>query len=221
MHRKIVPLVLVAVTLALASCAASRTSPNVEARAAAPGADEAIQLAGLLARAETLLKGKQYKEALDALLAAEKIGPNDPRVLFGMGTVYRNAGRYKESMRYLTRLVALAPNDPHQVATYGQIGIIHRSTGNYAAAIDAFTSALKIQSNNWRTLAYLGDLYYKTKQYDLSNQYITLFKQAVDAQNPTLLTDDERRDIRNADDLLNADMQAIKQSRKSGLPDEL
>jgi hypothetical protein len=67
-----------------------------------------------------------------------------------------------------------------------------------------------IKPDDTGAMAYLADLYFKTQQYDLCKRYIELFTKAVNAQPPALLTDDDRRQIRQTLDRMKMYMRIIE-----------
>lgn len=207
MKRNGVLLVGVALALAAISCTAAPPSAKEdEARM-----EQALRVAEYLARGDAHWRGRRFQEALDSYLEAGKISPDDPRVLFSIGSAHRELGNLREALRNFTRALEVASGDPRNGRVHGQIGYIHWRANNYATAIDAYQSALKLDPNNWRTLWYLADLHYKTKQYDLTKQYVAKFRHFTATYDPTLVSEQERADIRKFSNQLEDLLRRIEQ----------
>jgi len=202
MRRNLAGLAGVALALAALGCPAA-------SHAAAE--DDAILVAEYLARGDAHWRQKRYQEALDSYREAEKMKPNEPRVLYAVGSAHRVLGNYREALRNFGRVLELAPNDPRNGRVYGQVGYIHRQAGNYATAIEAYQSALKLEPEEWRTLWYLADLHYKTKAYDLCKQYVVKFKQTLAAHDPSLFSVQEWQDMRRWGNRLDQYLRSIEQ----------
>lgn len=185
---------LAGVGLALTALSAPAAPPSAkddEARM-----EQALRVAEHITRGDLHWRGQRFQEALDSYLEAGKISPDDPRVLYSIGAAHRQLGNYREALRVFGRVLEVAPNDPRNGRVHGQIGYIHWRAGNNSTAIEAYRAALKLDPNEWRTLWYLADLHYKTKEYDLSKQYVAKFRQLAAIQDPAAVSEQERREIR-------------------------
>ena len=104
-----IPTLLLAVALALGALSCPAAPPS--AKEEALRMDEALRVAEYLARGDVHWRGRRYQEALDSYLEAGKIYPDDPRVLYAIGTANRELGNYREALRSFARVLEVAPDD--------------------------------------------------------------------------------------------------------------
>lgn len=192
MQPKMVLLAGLALTLAAVSSAAAPPSAKDEAARV----EEGLRVAEFLTRGDVHWRGRRYQEALDSYLEAGKMRPDDPRVLYSIGAANRELGNYREALRNFTRVLEVAPDDPRNGRVYGQMGYIHWRANNYATAIEAYRAAHRLNPHDWRTLWYLADLHYKTKEYELTKDYVMKYKQLAVYQDAARVSEHERQEIR-------------------------
>jgi tetratricopeptide (TPR) repeat protein len=76
----------------------------------------------------------EYDLAQEALLSAYALNPTDTVALTELSRAYFADGRYPQAAQYAEEAIKVEPTNPR---LYGNLGIIHYKTGDYAAAVDA------------------------------------------------------------------------------------
>jgi tetratricopeptide (TPR) repeat protein len=94
----------------------------------------------------------KHDDAIRELLAASKLQDDDPMIFLRLGRENLNAGRWKNSIEYLNRSLALKP----MVETYTDLGGAYAKLNDYDAALQAYTEALKLNSESELTYYNLG-----------------------------------------------------------------
>lgn len=181
----------VLVVAALGAQAASPAAKEDEARI-----EQALRAAEYVARGDVHWRAQRFQEALDSYVEAGKVQPDDPRILYSIASAHRQLGNFREALRNFARVLEVAPNDPRNGRVHAQIGYIHWRAGNNATAIQSYRVANKLDPKDWRTIWYLADLHYKTKEYELSKKYVLDFRHFTATYDPTLVSEQERADIR-------------------------
>lgn len=93
-----------------------------------------------LAYARALVRLGKLDDAAFQLLQAEKVEPEDPRVLRELGVVFYDKRLYDKAARWLERACAAAPEDGR--AAYA-LGLAHEARKDIAAAIVAYREAVR------------------------------------------------------------------------------
>ena len=105
-----------------------------------------------LALAEIYSNQNKHDDAIRELLAAARLQDNDPLILFQLGRENLNAGHWKTAIEYLNRSIALKP----MVETYTDLGRAYAKLNDNEAALNAYTEALKLNSESELTYYNIG-----------------------------------------------------------------
>jgi len=105
-------------------------------------------------------KGERSK-ALFAFKKAAELGGGRFAVYEEISTALYHHKAYKEALDYLEKAKA---SDPSNVFSYNLAGIIHRVTGEYAAAVEEYKKAAKIDPDDAAVHFNLGVAYYKINE---------------------------------------------------------
>lgn len=119
--------------------------------------EEALRLDPKLVPAHMVLAeiysvDSKYDEAIRELLTASKLQNDDPMILLKLGKENLNAGYWKNAIEYLNRSVALKP----MVETYTDLGGAYSKLNEMEAALQAYSEALKLNSESELTNYNLG-----------------------------------------------------------------
>ena len=119
--------------------------------------EEALRLDPTLVPAHMVLAeiyslDSKYDEAIRELLAASKLQNDDPMIFLKLGRENLNAGYWKNAIEYLNRSVALKP----MVETYTDLGRAYSKLNETEAALQAYSEALKLNSESELTNYNLG-----------------------------------------------------------------
>ena len=97
------------------------------------------------------------KIALAAVEEARRIAPEEPQVRLSLARSYQSTGRFDDSVRELTQLLAAQPNndDAHRL-----LGDLYARQGRDADAVGEYQRAIGIRPEYWRNRASLGGFYY-------------------------------------------------------------
>lgn len=96
--------------------------------------------AGQLMLGMSLQVTGQPHRALERLLVARPLAPNDPRPGYHLGVLYLHMGKLAEAEKELTAVLA---KNPDHAQSLQQRGLVHRNKRDYAAAIADFTAAIE------------------------------------------------------------------------------
>jgi len=94
----------------------------------------------------------KYDDAIRELVTASKLREDDPLIFLKLGRVDLNAGYWKSAIEYLNRSLALKP----MVETYTDLGNAYSKLNDNEAALQAYTEALKLNSESELTHYNLG-----------------------------------------------------------------
>ena len=152
----------------------------------------------------------QYQEAINSLLKAVELNPNDYLNWHWLGTSYYENGQYQEAINSLLKAVELNPNNfeswhslgwaycnvGEYVASIGAfieeaklnynanafygIGYNFKYVNQYKEAIDAFTTAVELEPDNWLYWDELGKSYYLNEQYE---EAVECFEKSIEIGN--------------------------------------
>lgn len=100
---------------------------------------------------------------------------NDPSILIGLATAYRNLGKIEDSDKLLNDLLSTNPDTPE---VHFLMGLAEYARQDYERARIAFGKALRLAPNRADSRFYLGATYFKQRQFD---QAIDAWKLAVGA----------------------------------------
>ena len=137
--------------LSLAACAGNKEIRKQKA--------EAARKVG-----EVYLRQGNYTSALQELLKAEKLYPNDHILHYDLGIVYRKKGKVDLAIKHFKRAIELKPNF---AAAINNLGTAYFDKGDYDAAIASFKKVTEDLLYATPHFAYynLGRAYYMKKEY--------------------------------------------------------
>jgi tetratricopeptide (TPR) repeat protein len=118
--------------------AAYRNALAMQAEGAAKSAEPFIDLGNLL------LQENQIDDAIENLVKAREISPEDVRVYEGLGKAYLRLNKFVEAKTELERAVALAPDS---AAAHYMLGQAYRKTGATERAKAEFDRAVELNKN--------------------------------------------------------------------------
>lgn len=101
------------------------------------------------------MQAKAYSRAIESYTAALKVLPSGPtsHIYFSnRAAAFLSLKQYKEAIHDSERSIALRPN---YGKAHARLGLAHLLISDYAAAVDAYTLALKYEPNNSSTKAYM------------------------------------------------------------------
>jgi serine/threonine protein kinase len=101
---------------------------------------EAMTIEELIDRATALINLGRLEEALECILRAKKLDPNNPAAWNSEGTILTDWGRCDEALRCFDRSIEL---DPTWVFPWHNKGCVLRKMGRSADALVCFENALK------------------------------------------------------------------------------
>ena len=86
-------------------------------------------------------------EAIEHLLAAERLNPRHPGVIYNLGNAFQSQGDLGEAIRHYQRVLALDPNHPK---THNNLAIALQSQGNIEQAIEHFRAQVELSPSSAR-----------------------------------------------------------------------
>lgn len=105
-----------------------------------------------IALAEIYSNLSKYDDEIRELTAASKLREDDPIIFLNLGRANLNAGYWKNAIEYLNRSLALKPT----AETYTDLGNAYAKLNDNEAALQAYTEALKLNSESELTHYNLG-----------------------------------------------------------------
>jgi len=105
--------------------------------------------------AQRLLEDGSYADAIEPLLAAARILPNDPAVLNDLGVAYMATGRFHDAVTWLRRSIAAQPNVGN---SHYNLGLALQHLGEDDEAIVAHQRATTLSPGLVGAHVQLGDL---------------------------------------------------------------
>ncbi|MFO7707025.1 MAG: tetratricopeptide repeat protein [Desulfobacterales bacterium] len=152
-------IVVCALFLVVAGCAAtgSKTSPELDAAASGqrnPAAAEAARNLG-----EAYLAGGNLIAALQQLKRAEMLNPEDHITMYDIGLVYYYRGRYDQAVEYLQQAIKLKPG---YAPAINSLGNAYSAMGEWDKAIEAYERIIE-------------DAFYGTPHFALSNMALAYY----------------------------------------------
>lgn len=119
---------------------------------------------------EAYITAGNYTLALQELLKAEALYPNDHTLQYDLGLVYMTIGKYDTSIDHLETAVRIKPD---YAPAHNALGTAYAKQKNWDAAIRQYKKALKnlVYGTPYIAMANLGKIYYIKKEYLLSETY--------------------------------------------------
>jgi len=106
--------------------------------------------------ATALMQQGQHAQALEQVATALAQRPNDPRLLFLKGLIFRQQNRIDDAVAEFTALTQAHPELPEP---YNNLAVLHASQGQLDKARDALESALRAHPQYASAQENLGDVY--------------------------------------------------------------
>ena len=119
-----------------------------------------------------------YDAAIKEFKSALRLDPKNSKVFFLLSLVYANKGDFDQALKFSRDSVAIEPS----FAAFQNIGRLYAGKGDYANALDAYQSALKLNAASATGWYELGLLSAGTAHFD---EAITAYKKALEL-NPRL-----------------------------------
>ena len=122
---------------------------------------EALKLrpneAGLRAvYAEALARSGEPALAEAQMAKAEAFAPNDPKVYYRMGNVYRDQKQLDQAIGAYRRAIDLDPNDKF---VHNNLGVVYMEKGDYANAVKSFKRVVELDPAYDKAVLNLGIIY--------------------------------------------------------------
>ena len=124
------------------------------------------KLLNKLLEAAHLYNVDEYKKAVEKLVRLkEKCKTPDEHcaVLFFLAMTYGEMGYLGSAIDAYKELLAI---DPSRSTAWSNLGLLHRSKGEYAAAVKCFETAIEKKPDNGYAYANLGQAYYRMGEYE-------------------------------------------------------
>ena len=121
-------------------------------------------------------ENKDYKGALDVLNDLTKTPYNSAKVQNQISVIHHAAGQYKSALRSAEQALQMAKNKTDKAAALYNIGMAYSARGYYKKAIDCYTKAMDLHTNDNRVEQALVDAMIRQEQEgDKSGKTATLF----------------------------------------------
>ena len=133
-----------------------------------------------ISRAQAAYSSNDLDGAVGILRALSKVQPDNPRIDVEIGSLYRYASRFQESLEAMDTAIDKASVDgtPNWVMFYYR-GIANERLGNWEEAKADFKEALRINPDSPHAMNYLG--YSLVEKRESLDEAETLIRGAVDA----------------------------------------
>lgn len=181
---------LIFLTLSIAGCATSSSTPTGARTVTPPAATEQKTEAAVspvvqrdFAGALSAIKGGRYQDAERVLLRLTREHPELSGPYANLGIVYYRLGKLPEAVESLNKAIEL---NPDRAAYHNQLGIVYRQSGQLDKARESYARALEVDPlhlNSHLNIGILYDLYLQKHGKALQHyeRYQALLP-AVDAQ---------------------------------------
>lgn len=118
----------------------------------------------------TILTGlQQYDEAMQYLLKADALEPNDVATLFNLAIVYKNKNLLTESIEYYQKALVFAPENSSILYNLANVYV---ELKDYEKAIGFYKKALTVNPNDVDILKAIAFTYKKDNKLDLALKYL-------------------------------------------------
>lgn len=146
------------------------------------------------------LLGMVYKEqgkideALQSLLRAEELAPDQEQILLSLGLIYGSRGDLDLSLKRFQRLLELHPDDP---AYNYRAGVLNKEKKNYERSLSLLKKA-DVDGFEYRDLALLqlGDVCLELRRFDEADEYFRRAQRANPKMQDALKGSDASRTAR-------------------------
>lgn len=127
---------------------------------------------------EAYLREGDFTQALQELLKAESLNPDDPYLQNDIGLTYYGKRRYDEAIRHYKKALDLKSD---YAPAMNNLGNAYMAQKKWDSAIEYYEKALEsaLYATPHFSLSNLGAAYYEKKEYQLSEKY---YLEALDLQ---------------------------------------
>jgi tetratricopeptide (TPR) repeat protein len=87
-------------------------------------------------------------------------------IWFEKGLANEKKRRFEQAKDDYLKAIAVNPDNLHLGPTWEQLGKVHGELGQWDKALEAFSSALKLEPNEWRHYYWLGDAHAQLGQWE-------------------------------------------------------
>lgn len=137
-----------------------------------------------LMAAEFHYRIQRFDSAIELLLIANKLKPEDRPVMVHLGNAYFDSNKFEDAEKWYTSALVKKAEDPNVRTDLG-LTFMFRANPDYDRAIKEFMQSLSVDPNHKPTLQNLTVAY--TKKGDGENAKSTLAKlESIDSANPNL-----------------------------------
>lgn len=106
------------------------------------------ETAGVLRKAEDLVRQGQYKQAaVEFERASELAGGPCAECLLGVARAYRGAGQHDGAIQVTRMAISILPSPVEKAQAYQQLGSLLAEKGDLAGAKSAFTKAVELDAS--------------------------------------------------------------------------
>lgn len=102
-------------------------------------------------------------ESWNQLMKAEKLAPDNRRILIQIGQSYSDIGNYERAIDYFQKVVS---DEPENAAALFFLGKMHVSKKNYTQAIEFFSQIIEIDPDNALAYYEIADIYASQAKID-------------------------------------------------------
>jgi len=120
-----------------------------------------------------------YATALRQFARAERIRPDDPKVIVASAYIHRRQGKWQRALRELRRAARLDPANPRW---HNEIGITYMALRRYGSAEDQFREALAITPDNYDVMNRRLSVLILTGRFGALNRALRKIPRDVDPQ---------------------------------------
>lgn len=161
MNRRILYIFLIAVCAIAISC--GKKAPSLDSK-------ECEKAEGYFFLGVSFMNNDDPTTALEELLKAEKLCPNDPRIHNAMGLVYYAKERFDKAILHFQKALLLDPEDSDAAHN---LAIVYLYLNRYDEAIALLLGALEsdVYRNQANSLNAVGWAYYKKNDYIKAEEF--------------------------------------------------
>lgn len=120
------------------------------------------QASSLYQEACTLEYQHNYQQAVEKVLEAIKLSPDDAMLYTKLAGLYTDMDKYDDAINAYTKVTELRPNDAF---VYISLGSIYENQSKYVEALGAYNNALKIFPEYKYNYLNIANVQYQTKNY--------------------------------------------------------
>lgn len=146
---------------------------------------EPLHVDAILGRGDACVELRRFDDALADYQRANVIQPNDPKILFRLGSLSLRYGAPKEAATFFQRLLQL---DPKNVAGYANFSLSLSALGQYDDALAVAETALQVDARSAHAGFALGSALLGLERFDEAAQVLRDASDAVPRHVDILLT---------------------------------